>query len=245
MKRILMAVVMVFTFIIGACSCDKFDISTYESAVKNFKNSTGFEYELIVTKKVEGQNYYVREESYNKYSLTTTGEVENFSSLLKSYTIATPDNGPEGAPTLVYTEENYYNGEENKFYFNKVPARGMGEKGVKENITYEHVYNEANDPRNTKNLVPTFSKDELSGFQIANIESKKGYSSSVFTAPVPSFIESDEDVALYSVTMNKNFYFDTMEFYVVDGDTTTTYEYKFINYNSNVNVEFPADLANY
>ena len=107
------------------------------------------------------------------------------------------------------------------------------------------MYSDINSPYNKNNLVPTFTKDELTGFQISSMEKKKGYSSSVFTAPIRSCIESDDEVALYSVTMDKNFYFETLEFFVVKGNTTTTYKYEFLNYNSNVNIDFPADLANY
>ena len=244
MKKLLLVLFMIFPFMVGGCSCDSFSLSTYESAVKNFNNSTGFEYELTVTIRVEGQDYYMREESRNKYLLDTAGNVYDFSSELKSYKVLTPDNLPEGAPTLVYTYNRYYVGATNKFYENEIEGNVREEKRVYDK-SYEEMYSDDNHVYNIKNLVPTFSKDELTGFQISDIEDQKGYSTSMFTAPVPSHIQCSEDVTLYGVTMNKNFYFHTIEFIVVNNDTTTTYEYRFLNYNSNVNIEFPANLANY
>lgn len=245
MKKILLMILMILPLaIISGCSCHKFDISTYESAVKNFNNSTGFEYELIVTTKVDGNDYYIREESKNKYLLTTTGAVYDFASELKSYKILTPANSPEGAPTLVYTLNRYYVGEQNKFYTKEIAENSRELKGVEE-ISYSEKYSDENSPYHRNNLVPVFTSADLTGFQISNIEDKNGYSTSLFSAPVPSFMDSTEELALYSVTMNKDFYFDTIEFVVVNGATTTTYQYKFLNFNSSVELVFPADLASY
>ena len=58
MKKVFTVVTLIFALLISGCSCDKFDIDTYGSAVKNLKNSTGFEYKLTVTIKTEGQGYY-------------------------------------------------------------------------------------------------------------------------------------------------------------------------------------------
>lgn len=239
MKKVFAVITMIFAILISGCSCNKFDAYTYESAVKNLKHSTGFEYKLIITIKTEGQDYYLREESFNSYQLKTTGVVENFASILKCYNITSPKNGPEGAPSLIYSLTRHYVGEENKFYIKENDQTNVALK------SYEETYNDTNDKYNSNNLVPTFSKDQIAGFQISEIKGKKGYSSAVFTAPVPSFIESDEELALYSVTMDKDFYFKTLEFYVVDDDTTTTYQYEFTNYNSDVEIVFPENLKDY
>ena len=69
MKKILLFILMAFPLIISGCSCDKFDINTYVKAVDNFKDSTGYEYTLKITTKVEGQENYVREDFHNKYIL--------------------------------------------------------------------------------------------------------------------------------------------------------------------------------
>ncbi len=244
MKKIFTVITMIFTLLISACSCDKFDADTYERAVKNLKNSTGFEYKLTITTKTEGQSYYLKEESNNAYRLTTTGIVENFASTLKSYNISAPNNGPEGAPTLVYSLNRYYVGEENKFYIKETAINSIENKKV-ESKKYEEVYNDINDKYNTANLVPTFSKEQITGFQISEIKGNKGYSRAVFTAPTPSFIESNEEVALYSVTMDKDFYFKTLEVYVVGEGVSITYQYEFLNYNGDVEIVFPADLVNY
>lgn len=245
MKKLLLMILMILPLVIvSGCSCNKFDLSTYESAVKNYNNSTGFEYELIVTTKVDGNDYYIREESKNKYLLTTTGVVYDFASELKSYKILTPANSPEGAPSLVYTLNRYYVGEENKFYTKEIAENSRELKSV-ENVSYTDKYSDPTSPYNRANLVPVFSSADLGGFQISSIESKSGYSTSLFTAPVPSHLTSTEEVALYSVTMNKDFYFETIEFVVVNGATTTTYQYKFLNFNSDVELVFPAELVSY
>ena len=234
---------MFFPIIISACSCDKFNLATYEKAVKNFNNSTGFEYTLTVTEKVEGQNYYTREEIENKYLLKTTGEVNNFSSSLKSYRIDTPENGPESAPSLEYTLYRYYVGETNKFYTREI-AKNTEEKGY-QSISYDEKYSDINSEYYSKNLVPVFVKNQVTGFSISNIEGKDGYSTSLFTAPVLSCFESDSEQTLYAVSMDDDFYFYTIEFAIVNGKTTTTYQYKFLNYNSDVNIDFPLDLVSY
>lgn len=245
MKKLLLMILMILPLVIvSGCSCNKFDLSTYESAVKNYNNSTGFEYELIVTTKVDGNGYYIREESKNKYLLTTTGVVYDFASELKSYKILTPENSPEGAPSLIYELYRYYVGEDNKFYTKEIAENSRELKNV-ENISYTDKYSDITSPYNKANLVPVFASADLGGFQISNIEDKNGYSTSLFTAPVPSHLTSTEEVALYSVTMNKDFYFETIEFVVVNGATTTTYQYKFLNFNSDVELVFPAELVSY
>lgn len=244
MKKVLTVITMIFALLISGCSCDKFDVDTYESAVKNLKNSTGFEYKLTVTIKEEDKDYYLKEESNNAYRLTTTGVVENFASTLKSYNISAPNNGPEGVPSLVYSLNRYYVGEENKFYVKKTATNSIEDKKV-ELKTYEEVYSDIKDKYHMNNLFPVFSKDQITGFQISEIKGDKGYSKAVFTAPVPFFIESNEELALYSVTMDKDFYFKTIEVYVVDDNISITYQYDFFNYNGDVEIIFPADLVNY
>jgi hypothetical protein len=255
MKKKLFYLLMIFPLIIGACSCNKFDLNTYKSAVDNYQKSTGFEYELTITTKVDGQDYYMMEESKNKYLLTTSGTVYDFASELKSYKIMTPENGPQSAPNLIYTLNRYYSGDENTFYTNEIS--NIDKKHKELNKSYEEKYNDVNSPYNTKNLVPIFEKKQLTGFKISDIESQKGYSTSMFTAAVPAFADSDDDITLYSVTMDDNFYFSTIEYsfskvikITVDGEEvetlkTTTYKYKFLNYNSDVEIVFPADLAGY
>ena len=167
----------------------------------------------------------------------------------------TPTNGPESAPSLVYTWNRYYVGDENIFYTNEISNRD--EKHKELDKSYEDKYSDINSPYNMNNLIPTFDSDQLTGFKISDIESKKGYSTSIFTAPVPGYIESDDEVTLYSVTMNDDFYFDTIEYAVtktvkinIDGQETdaiqtTTYEYKFLRYTRDVEIAFPSDLAGY
>jgi len=244
MKKLLLIILMIFPFIVSACSCDNFNMATYEKAVKNYNNSTGFEYTLTITKRVEGQNYYTREEYKNKYLLKTTGEVENFSSELKSYRIDTPQDAPESAPRLIYTLYRYYVGETNRFYTRQIGENLSEVKGYKNN-SYDEEYSDINSQYNIKNLVPVFQKNQLTGFSISNIDGKDGYSASLFTAPVLSCYASDSEETLYAVTMDKNFYFYEMEFVLEKDSSTATYEYKFLNYNSDVNIEFPIDLVSY
>ena len=80
--------------------------------------------------------------------------------------------------------------------------------------------------------------------EFISVLNKEGYSSAFFTAPVPSYIQSSEENTIFNVIIDKDFYFDTIEFVVVNGKTTTVYKYTFSGYNSDVNVTFPADLDN-
>lgn len=244
MKKILLPFIVLFTMILSACSCNKFDFETYETAAKNLKNSTGYEYKLTVTEKIEGQGYYIREEYHNKYLLDTLGNIKEFSSELKSYKILTPANSAEGAPTLIYTLNRYYKGEENKFYTKEI-TETFRENKMSEAIRYEDKYSDPNSEYNKNNLIPVFDESEMAGFEISGGKKNDGYSTAVFVAPVRSFIESDEETTIYTIAMNKDFYFDTIEYVVVKGNKTTTYNYKFVNYNRNVNIEFPSDLASY
>ena len=244
MKKIFLSILMIFPLLISACSCDKFDMGTYESAVKNHKNSTGFEYQLTVIIQKENQEYYVKEESSNAYMLSATGEVENFASKLKSYRINTPKEGTQGAPILVYTLNRYYVGEVNTF-FTKESATNSVENKVAEQISYENKYNDVDSPYNIRSVVPTFSNNQLSNFSITSIDEKKGYSLATFKSVTPAFAQSSEELTTYKVTMDNDFYFNTIEFSVIDGDTTTTYKYEFLNYNGGVNIIFPADLDTY
>ena len=52
-------------------------------------------------------------------------------------------------------------------------------------------------------------------------------------------------ISLEWVSLSTYFYFETIEFVVVNGATTTTYQYKFLNFNSDVELVFPAELVSY
>ena len=244
MKKFLLAILMFFPLVCSSCSCHSFDLETYESAVTNFKNCTGLEYELTITTKVEDQLYYIKDEYKNKYVFSTTGKVIDFSSEMKRYKISTPLNSPEGTPMLMSTLNRYYVGEEGKFYIKTVEENSRENKNV-EVITYEEKYAGEKDLYNSKNILPTFAGNDLGNFQIGDLETRDGYSTSIFNAPVPSYLTSTETSVLYSVTMDKDFFFDTVSFVVINGKTATSYEYRFLNYNSAVTIRFPQDLGSY
>ena len=156
MRKILISLLAIFTLFVGACSCDKFTIDTYEIAVSNFKESTGFEYTLKVTTKVEGQEYYEIEEYHNKYVLKTTGKVDKFASTLKISRVATPLNGPEGNPITVFTSERYYVGENNTFY-EKDAEKGLPvETFAYADKSYEQMYSDINNKNNVNNISSLF-----------------------------------------------------------------------------------------
>lgn len=244
MKKLLLALFMIFPLFVGACSCDKFDITTYESAVKNYSKSTGIEYRLKVTVKEEGASKYLREESSNKYILTTDGNVQEYASELKKFDIPVDSKGVEGNPSLKSTLNRYYVGETGKFY-TKIKEGTSAPITAVEVRSYDDLYQDTNDKNNVKNLVPLFSKDQISEFKISKLKGSKGYSEATFIAPVPSHIECSEKSTQYTVVMNKSFQFSSITFSVVNETVVTTYEYTFYNFNSDVNIEFPTDLASY
>jgi hypothetical protein len=236
---------MAIPLFISGCSCsNKFDINTYETAVKNYNNSTGFEYKLIVKIKQKDENKYTKKESLNKFVLTTTGEVYDFSSEMKTYEIPISSKGVEGDPQLKYTYNRYYVGDEGNFYTKeKVGTRKP--TTAKETISYEEKYNDLNDEYSVANLVPVFTKDQIINFSISPIKDQKGYSVATFTSMVPSFITNEDVMVNYEVKMDKNLYFSTINFTVEEENKTTTFEYSFYNFNSEVYISFPGDLGAY
>ena len=245
MKKLLLAILMIFPLFVSACSCDKFDLSTYESAVKNFNKSTGFEYKLKITTKTQGASSYKREESYNKYLLTTEGNVYDFASEIKDFKIPVDSNGIEGNPRPERTVNRYYVGVTRTFYTKIKEGVSAPSTSVAHDTTYDDIYSEDSNRHNINNLVPTFTKDEITDFHITKLEGSKGYSIAMFKAPAPSYIEYNGEKIEYTVVMDKSFCLDTIVFAVVNGTTTTEYEYTFYNFNNDVNIEFPADLASY
>lgn len=257
-KKVLSVALIIFTFFVNACSCNKFDVDTYVSAVKNFNNSTGFSYELTITTETVGEKKYYVEESEHKYRVTPTRVVENFASEIKKYEISTDSFTGNGAPVKIYELNRYYKGQEGKFYISE--TYGNNGKREVENTTYENKYG-SDSMYNLKNLIPTFSKEFISDFNIEKHSDKRGYSVATFNAACPSYLECSGKVITYKVVINKQFYFDSIEFTFQNkeqesngvngentGDITVTnvsYKYTFHEYNGDVEIVFPNDLVNY
>lgn len=242
-RKLLLILILICPLFINACSCDKFDHNTYKSAVKNFKNSTGLDYKLEVTTYTEGENGYLLEESTYKYQLTTTREVTNFASNIKMYQVISSEHGANSAPTKVYELNRYFVGEENAFYTNHLANVDNREK---EYISYEEKY-DSESIYHIDNIVPVFEYEEISNFKIEKDSSKKGYSTVTFDAACLSYseVECTEEVTSYKITIDKNYNFKKLEYTVVSNNKTIDYKYEFLNYNSDVEIVFPDDLANY
>lgn len=254
-KKVLSILLIIFTLFVNACSCDNFNVDTYLSAVKNFNNSTGFSYELIVTSETEGENKYYLEEGIHQYRVTPTRIVENFLSEMKKYEISKDNLSGNGAPVQIYELNRYFKGEEGKFY-----VEDNNRKYPPEETTYENLYK--NDSRyNLNNLIPTFSKDFIGDFNIEEHSNKDGYSVATFKATCPVGVKCTDEIVSYKVVINKRFYFDSIEFsfyskeetsQIVNGQNVTstivtkyTYQYTFHAYNGDVKISFPDDLVNY
>ena len=244
MKKLLLALFMIVPFFVSACSCDKFDIKTYETAVGNYTRSTGFKYKLRVTVKPEGASEYKREESINSYILTPDGSVEDYASELKKFKIPVDKNGVEGNPSLTSTIYRYYVGATGKIY-TKIKEGSSAPVTSSVVKRYEEEHSGTTDKNNLKNLVPIFATSEMDEFHILKLSGSKGYSIATFDAAVPAHIECTEDLTTYTVIMNKSFQFSSIAFSVVNGTTITEYEYTFYDYNSDVVIDFPTDLVSY
>lgn len=244
MKKILLAILMIFPLFVSACSCDKFDFNTYESAVRNYTTSTGFKYKLKVTVKPEGSSEYKREESVNSYILTPDGSVEEYASELKKFVIPVDKSGIEGNPNLESTIGRYYVGANGKFY---TRIKEGSSAPVTSSVVrrYEDEHGGVNDKNNIKNLVPVFTSAQIDDFGISKLSGSKGYSVATFRAPVPAHIECSEDTTIYTVVMNKSFQFSSIAFSVVNETTITEYEYTFYDFNGDVVINFPTDLVNF
>ena len=254
-KNLLLVLTIIVSFFVSACSCDKFDISTYESAVKKFENSIGFSYDLTITTYTEGKNIYLLEEGTHKYRLTPNRIVENFLSEIKQYEISSDSFSGDGVPQKVYELNRYYIGEEGKFYI-----KDIDRKYDPETITYEEKYNE-DSIYNINNIIPTFGKDFISEFSIVKDEQRKGYSIATFKASCPAKVKCTSDQVTYKVTIDRDFYFSSIEFTynniieevainngvaeTVELTQTISYKYEFDKYNSEVEITFPNDLDNY
>jgi len=240
MKKILLILMLICPLFVQGCSCDKFDINTYTSAVKRYNDSTGIEYKLTVTTKTEGENEYKLEESTNKYIFSTTKEVKNYSSILREYKVVTNEYGTNSAPLPVSTLERYYKRENTTFYTNDVTRN----EKTAETITYEEKYDE-DSKYNVFNLVPVFDSRNIANFSIVKDKKRSGYSIATFDAACPIISPCAEDITTYTVYMDKYYNFNKIEFTTTDGIVTTTYKYEFYKYNSDVKIEFPSDLGNY
>jgi len=243
-RKILLVLLLICPFFINACSCDKFNIQTYASAVRNYNKSIGMDYKLTVTTYTEGSNIHVLEESYNKFEFNTAREVLNFASEMNKYEILTDDYGINSAPQKVYELNRYYVGDSGKFYTNEV-AHNNDFKQI-DNVTYEQKY-DVNSVYHINNLVPVFKTEDVANFSIIKDKSHKGYSIATFSAACPSTVSCDEDkeVITYKVTIDKEFYFSKIEFTTVFENKTIEYKYEFNEFNSDVEIIFPNDLVNY
>lgn len=240
-NRLLLVCVLVLSIFLQACSCDRFDMDTYNSAVKNYTNSIGLDFDITVRTVTEGSNVELLEESQYKYQLTTTRGVKNFASTIKKYEIITTNYGANGDPVKVYELNRYFKEETQKFYINENAV--VSNRKV-ENVTYEEKY-DTSSIYHLNNIVPVFTKENMANFKIVKDDSKKGYSIATFDAVCPTAFECGSEIINYTVTMDKDFYFSKIEFAVVNGNKTSSYTYKFNKYNSYVEIVFPNNLNSY
>lgn len=239
-KNLFLSILLLFTLLVGACSCDKFNIETYNTAVRNYNNATAIEYDLTVTRYTKGETSYILEESINKYELSTIREVINYGSSLKRYEITTSDYGPNGAPVSVYELNRYYKREANSFYTNTIVPGAINNKEIT-NESYDQKYDITSE-YNINNIVPVFNEENISNFSIIKDESRKGYSIATFESKYPSYSNESTAIVTYTIYINKDFYFDKIEYAYESELEKVTYKYEFKNYNSDVVIEFPSDL---
>lgn len=235
-KLLLVLTLMVCVFV-SACSCNKFDIDTYESAVKNYKNSIGVDYNLVITKVTEGSNRVISIESTNVYEFEFSPNkvVKNFASTTKTYVTMTSSVAANGDPEKVDEYSRYYVGSAGLFH-TYIPSINGNQS---ENKSYEEKYNSTSE-YHIDNMIPAFYEKNISDFNIEADKGSKGYSIATFKAPSPSYLISDDEIIEYKVTINKDSYFSKIEYTVVEGTTTSTYVYSFNKYNNDVKVDFPS-----
>lgn len=236
-SKLLFVLTLVFSVFLSACSCNKFNIETYNSAVKNYEYSSGIDYNLVITEVSENSNEIISIESHNLYELSTTRIIENFASTTKKYRITTSDIGANGDPEAYFEQNRYYNQSKGIFY-TIAPSLNVRQP---ENITYEEKYDLSSE-YNIKNIIPVFKEEDISGFNIKEDKKHDGYSIATFTAACPAALSCDEKKIDYKVTIDKNYYFSKIEFTIVSGVKTSTYVYSFNGYNNDVVINFPSDL---
>lgn len=241
MKKVFLSVLALFCVLLSGCSCDKFDVDTYNASVRNYNNASGISYDLVIITSDEGSSIKYQENLSNVFEFTPTRDVTNYSSVYKKYEITTSNSGIDSAPVLVYTMHRYYVGETNSFY---TKEKTTIENTSKETISYEEKYSLTNEKDNKNNLVPVFNEEDVRNFDIEK-DGKNGDSVATFTASVPVYIPSDNEVTTYTVRMNDKSYFTTIEFTIVNGTSTSTYKYTFYSYNSESVVQFPENFSDY
>ena len=242
MRKIFTIAIMFFMLFVNGCSCHKFDEYTYITASNNYLNSVGLDFTLTISNRVAGAPSYESEVALVKYELSTTREVINFYSKKTGYTTVDTGHGAMGAPVSVYEKNHYYVGSENKIY--EVTHSVEVDNTTTYEQSYEQYYNKETELYNINNIVPVLDIEHITAFNIEAMEEKDGYSKATFTAPAPAFATSESELIQYTVVMDRDFYFSSIDFTVVNGETSTTYSYVFNGYNSNVVLEFPTNLGN-
>lgn len=236
-SKLLFVLTLVFCVFLSACSCNKFSVETYTSAVKNYENSSGVDYNLVITEVTEGNNEIISIESNNVYELSTTRVVEKFASTTKKYRITTSNIGANGDPEP-YFEQNRYYSDDNGIFYTIVPGLNVRQP---ENVTYEEKYDLTSE-YNIRNIIPVFKEENISDFNIKEDKKRDGYSIATFKAACPTTLSCDETKIDYKVTIDKNYYFSKIEFTIVSGLKTSSYVYSFNKYNNDVVVDFPSNL---
>lgn len=236
-SKLLFVLTLVFCVFLSACSCNKFSVETYTSAVKNYENSSGVDYNLVITEVTEGSNEIISIESNNVYELSTTRVVEKFASTTKKYRITTSNIGANGDPEP-YFEQNRYYSDDNGIFYTIVPGLNVRQP---ENVTYEEKYDLTSE-YNIRNIIPVFKEENISDFNIKEDKKRDGYSIATFKAACPTALSCDETKIDYKVTIDKNYYFSKIEFTIVSGLKTSSYVYSFNKYNNDVVVDFPSNL---
>ena len=238
-NKILLVFTLIISIFVSACSCDKFDVSTYTSAVKNYKESIGVDYDLVVTKTVKGSDKITSTESSNVFEFTANRKVKNFASTTKVYEIVTSNVSANGDPEKINEFSRYFIDNTQQFHtiFPMINNRKA------ENITYEDKYDITSE-YHLDNLIPMFSKDQISSFDIKENKSKDGHSIATFVAACPVFANCSKDTTKYTVYIDRDYYFTKIEFDAVSDKETSSFVYTFNKYNSDAKVVFPSDLIN-
>lgn len=256
-KKIVTLLMTLALLFVNGCSCDKFDLETYQSAVDHLNNSLGVSYDLTVTIETEGKNEYYLEESSQQYIFKPNRKVEQFASNFAVYKIEKDSYSGDSAPYPITKLNRYYKEENNTFYTNVIEGTTNDKKAKV--ISYEDMY-DIESEYNVHNLFPVFSSEFVSEFKIEKDESRDGYSIAYYKAECPAYLECDGDIISYKATIDDNFYFRTIDFVCEksieesvfeDGEIKTktfiekrTYSYVFNKYNSEVLVNYP-DLTDY
>lgn len=242
----MLALVMAIGALVCGCGCSKVDENTYTNAVNTYKNTDAISFTRLEMISKQGETTYTRKKTDAKYTMNASKTVVDME---YSHTVSTASNSG-GSTTNEVTKYYYVNETSTLYTYTKTGTKN--EQQYKEsNIGYNDRFNinSCTDAECLRMIVgsfaPVFDLNEITNFAIVG---EDGNAKVSFSAVCPSYenCESNSQLLDYNLTISSDGNIESMEYEIVNGDTTYTVKYTFYAYGSNnVKINFPSNLSSY